>query len=78
MRTVHSGRKPYKCPHCDYASAFRGNLNTHIKVSVLLKEYKYQGEYVFGSMYVHMVSVLLKGYKYQGEYVYMEVCMYIW
>ncbi|GFR66500.1 zinc finger protein [Elysia marginata] len=31
MRTVHSGRKPYKCPHCDYASAFRGNLNTHIK-----------------------------------------------
>ena len=33
MRTVHSGRKPYKCPHCDYSSAFRGNLNTHIKVS---------------------------------------------
>lgn len=32
MRTVHSGRKPYKCPHCDYSSAFRGNLNTHIKV----------------------------------------------
>lgn len=31
MRTVHSGRRPYKCPHCDYASAFRGNLNTHIK-----------------------------------------------
>ena len=31
MRTVHSGRKPYKCPHCEYASAFRGNLNTHIK-----------------------------------------------
>ncbi|ESO93685.1 hypothetical protein LOTGIDRAFT_95373, partial [Lottia gigantea] len=31
MRTVHSGRKPYKCPHCDYSSAFRGNLNTHIK-----------------------------------------------
>ncbi|XP_046352685.2 neurofilament heavy polypeptide-like [Haliotis rufescens] len=31
MRTVHSGRKPYKCPHCDYTSAFRGNLNTHIK-----------------------------------------------
>jgi hypothetical protein len=31
MRTVHSGRKPYKCPHCDYASAFRGNLNTHMK-----------------------------------------------
>lgn len=31
MRTVHSGRKPYKCPHCDYASAFRGNLNTHLK-----------------------------------------------
>ncbi|KAJ8298457.1 hypothetical protein KUTeg_024988 [Tegillarca granosa] len=31
MRTVHSGRKPYKCPHCDYVSAFRGNLNTHIK-----------------------------------------------
>ncbi|CAG5123125.1 unnamed protein product [Candidula unifasciata] len=31
MRTVHSGRKPYRCPHCDYASAFRGNLNTHIK-----------------------------------------------
>ncbi|BFZ24296.1 hypothetical protein BsWGS_27335 [Bradybaena similaris] len=31
MRTVHSGRKPYKCPHCDYASAFKGNLNTHIK-----------------------------------------------
>ncbi|XP_052278695.1 zinc finger and BTB domain-containing protein 17-like isoform X2 [Dreissena polymorpha] len=31
MRTVHSGRRPYKCPHCDYSSAFRGNLNTHIK-----------------------------------------------
>ncbi|XP_064608816.1 titin-like isoform X2 [Liolophura sinensis] len=31
MRTVHSGRRPYKCPHCDYDSAFRGNLNTHIK-----------------------------------------------
>ncbi|XP_041358313.1 protein mel-28-like [Gigantopelta aegis] len=31
MRTVHSGRRPYKCPHCDYTSAFRGNLNTHIK-----------------------------------------------
>ncbi|KAL5011969.1 hypothetical protein ScPMuIL_010520 [Solemya velum] len=31
MRTVHSGRKPYKCPHCDYSSAFRGNLNTHMK-----------------------------------------------
>lgn len=31
MRTVHSGRKPYKCPHCEYASAFRGNLNTHVK-----------------------------------------------
>ena len=35
MRTVHSGRKPYKCPHCDYSSAFRGNLNTHIKVGIL-------------------------------------------
>lgn len=31
MRTVHSGSKPYKCPHCDYSSAFRGNLNTHVK-----------------------------------------------
>ncbi|KAL3880208.1 hypothetical protein ACJMK2_032466 [Sinanodonta woodiana] len=31
MRTVHSGRRPYRCPHCDYSSAFRGNLNTHIK-----------------------------------------------
>lgn len=36
MRTVHSGRKPYKCPHCEYASAFRGNLNTHIKVSTFV------------------------------------------
>nr|KAG5689426.1 hypothetical protein BaRGS_012248 [Batillaria attramentaria] len=37
MRTVHSGRKPYKCPHCDYSSAFRGNLNTHIKVNIQLQ-----------------------------------------
>lgn len=30
IRNVHSGEKPNKCPYCDYASPWKGNLNTHI------------------------------------------------
>ena len=29
LRT-HTGQKPFKCPHCDYCAAQKGNLNSHI------------------------------------------------
>jgi len=28
---IHTGEKPFKCPHCAYAAAQKGNLNKHIK-----------------------------------------------
>ncbi|ELU04370.1 hypothetical protein CAPTEDRAFT_105875 [Capitella teleta] len=27
---VHTGEKPYKCPACDFASAQRCHLNSHV------------------------------------------------
>ncbi|KAK3869711.1 hypothetical protein Pcinc_025004 [Petrolisthes cinctipes] len=27
---IHTGEKPYKCPHCDYSSTQKGNLKGHI------------------------------------------------
>ncbi|ELT88868.1 hypothetical protein CAPTEDRAFT_113736, partial [Capitella teleta] len=27
---VHTGEKPFKCPHCPYASNQRSNLSSHI------------------------------------------------
>ncbi|KAA0203881.1 hypothetical protein HAZT_HAZT009619 [Hyalella azteca] len=29
MRT-HTGERPFKCPHCDYSAALKGNLKSHI------------------------------------------------
>lgn len=29
LRT-HTGERPYKCPHCDYCAALKGNLKSHI------------------------------------------------
>ena len=29
MRT-HTGERPYKCPHCPYSAALKGNLKSHI------------------------------------------------
>ena len=36
---VHSGGKPHKCKHCDYASNQANNLNAHIKMHSAEKKY---------------------------------------
>ena len=30
---VHLNKKPHKCPHCDFASAYQGHVKDHIRAS---------------------------------------------
>ena len=33
MNGVHLNKKPYKCPHCEFASAYQGHVKDHIRAS---------------------------------------------
>lgn len=33
MNGVHFNKKPHKCPHCDFASAYQGHVKDHIRAS---------------------------------------------
>ena len=39
---IHSGEKPYKCPHegCDFASNHSGSLTVHMRIHSGEKPYK--------------------------------------
>ena len=33
MNGVHLNKKPHKCPHCEFASAYQGHVKDHIRAS---------------------------------------------
>ena len=33
MNGVHLNKKPFKCPHCDFASAYQGHVKDHVRAS---------------------------------------------
>lgn len=37
---IHTGERPYKCPHCDRAFTQSGNLNNHIRLHTDEKPFK--------------------------------------